>query len=248
MNKNRQLRVYLEDLAIQYETEEFLKDDPSFFMHQVCGKENQEVMAFIASCLSYGSRKQFFPKIQFILEKSKYEPYLWVKTGAFHQDIPALQKCYYRLYTYARLNHFLQLLQQLLIEYGSIGSFVERNSCTGYEAITHICSYFSKDLSTPLIPKNTQSACKRVCMFLRWMVRPHSPVDLGLWSHFINPNSLIIPLDTHVLQQANLLGLLHTKTGSMKTAIALTEALKEYFPNDPTKADFALFGVGVNKK
>ena len=115
MNKNRQLRVYLEDLAIQYETEEFLKDDPSFFMHQVCGKENQEVMAFIASCLSYGSRKQFFPKIQFILEKSKYEPYLWVKTGAFHQDIPALQKCYYRLYTYARLNHFLQLLQQLLI-------------------------------------------------------------------------------------------------------------------------------------
>ena len=80
MNKNRQLKVYLEDLAIQYETEEFLKDDPSFFMHQVCGKENQEVMAFIASCLSYGSRKQFFPKIQFILEKSKYEPYRWVKT------------------------------------------------------------------------------------------------------------------------------------------------------------------------
>ena len=117
MNKNRQLRVYLEDLAIQYETEEFLKDDPSIFMHQVYGKKNQEVMAFIASCLSYGSRKQFFPKIQFILEKSKYEPYLWVKTGAFHQDIPALQKCYYRLYTYAHLNHFLRLLQQLLIEY-----------------------------------------------------------------------------------------------------------------------------------
>ena len=61
----------LQSLAEKYETHDFLTDDPSYFMHQVIGKENQETMAFIAACLSYGSRKQFFPKINFILENIK---------------------------------------------------------------------------------------------------------------------------------------------------------------------------------
>ena len=90
------------------------------------------------------------------------------------------------------------------------------------------------------------SACKRVCMFLRWMVRDGSPVDLGLWSGFIDKRTLIIPMDTHVLQEANRLGLINAKTASMSVARRLSARLAEIFPDDPMKGDFALFGYGVN--
>ena len=78
------------------------------------------------------------------------------------------------------------------------------------------------------------------------MVRDNSPVDLGLWSSFIDKRTLIIPMDTHVLQEANRLGLINSKTASMSVAIKLSHRLSEIFPDDPMKGDFALFGYGVN--
>ena len=84
--------------AEKYETADFLPDDPSWFMHQVKGADNQEVIAFIASCLSYGSRKQFMPKIQFFLDVSKNNVYDWLLSGRFKQDVPDDdEKCFYRL-------------------------------------------------------------------------------------------------------------------------------------------------------
>lgn len=108
------------------------------------------------------------------------------------------------------------------------------------------------DLKCKIIPHTMQSADKRINMFLRWMVRKNSPVDLGLWNSWFSQKNLLMPLDTHVMQQATNLGLiLPSKSGkilnaSLKTAISLTEKLKEVFPDDPVKADFALFGYGVN--
>ena len=84
-------------------------------------------------------------------------------------------------------------------------------------------------------------------MFLRWMVRTDSPVDLGIWSDLIRLRSLIMPLDTHVIQQSLQLGLITSKTTSMSVARKLTDKLLEIFPDDPLKADFALFGYGVNQ-
>ena len=78
------------------------------------------------------------------------------------------------------------------------------------------------------------------------MVRRNSPVDLGLWADFIDSRTLIMPLDTHVLQQSVRLGLLSGKTATMSTAKKLTDKLSEFFPDDPLKGDFALFGYGVN--
>lgn len=83
-------------------------------------------------------------------------------------------------------------------------------------------------------------------MFLRWLVRNNSSVDLGIWHDFINKQSLIIPLDTHVLQQANRLKLLNTTSTTMSVARRLTDVLLKIFPDDPLKGDFALFGYGVN--
>lgn len=237
----------LRKLAKQYEAREFINGDPSWFMHQVEGKANIEVTAFVASSLSYGSRKQFMSKIQYILDCANKNIYEWIVSDKYTIDIPDNNACYYRLYNHHTMNQFLNALKCLLDEYGSIGEFIKTNSSTGLEAVNAITQWFASHNGGIAIPKDSTSACKRICMFLRWMVRDNSPVDLGLWSEFIDKRSLIIPLDTHVIQEAVALSLLKNKSNSMSNAIKLTNKLSEIFPDDPLKGDFALFGYGVNK-
>lgn len=237
----------LKQYAVLYETADFLPSDPSWFMHQVEGVENQETTAFIASSLSYGSRKQFMPKIQQLLDMADGDLYLWVKAGGFKRNIPDDRcRCYYRLYTYHTMHVFLCALQAMLVEHGSIGQFVRANAVDCLSAVKAITSYFASRGIESIIPKNTTSACKRVCMFMRWMARDGSLVDLGLWASFIDRRTLIIPMDTHVLQEARRLGLIDSKTASMSAALKLSKRLACVFPDDPMKGDFALFGYGVN--
>ncbi|MCR4994646.1 MAG: TIGR02757 family protein [Bacteroidales bacterium] len=232
--------------AGQYETADFLVGDPSWFMHQVDGRENQEAMAFITSCLSYGSRQQFMKKVQLILDQTDGRVDEWLREGLFRRSFRSDDKrCFYRLYTHAMMHHFFCAYQDLLHREGTLGQYVRQQSTDALSAIAAITRYFGQIEGSMLIPKDTQSACKRVCMFLRWMVRSHSPVDLGLWSDFLDRRTLIMPLDTHVLQQSVALGLLNSKTATMSTARRLTAQLAEIFPDDPLKADFALFGYGI---
>lgn len=233
-------------LAHRYETEDFLSGDPSWFMHRVSGCANQEAMAFIASSLSYGSRKQFMPKIADILNWSGGEVDAWVRDGLYEEHFHAQdQHCFYRLYTMGTMHHFLSVYRRLLHEHGTLGSYVRSCATDGLTAVEAICSYFGSHGTKVVIPKDTKSACKRVCMFLRWMVRSGSPVDLGLWADFIDRRTLIMPLDTHVMNQAVSLGLMQTKSASMSTARRLTERMAQVFPDDPLLGDFALFGLGV---
>ena len=126
------IKDLLTEYAERYETTDFLAADPSWFMHQVCGTRNQETLAFIASCLSYGSRKQFFPKIQYILDCSHGEVYDWVASARFDADIPCnASQCYYRLYTFATMNGFLHALKAMLGNYGTIGDYVRQNATDG---------------------------------------------------------------------------------------------------------------------
>ncbi|MCR4743547.1 MAG: DUF2400 domain-containing protein, partial [Treponema sp.] len=98
-----------------------------------------------------------------------------------------------------------------------------------------------------IVPKGKNSANKRIHMFLRWMVRQNSPVDLGIWSWYPQ-SSLIIPLDIHVMQESINLGLIaENSKATYKTAQKLTNTLSEIFPGDPCKGDYALFGYGVDK-
>lgn len=237
---------YIRLLAERYETADFLKDDPSLFMHKVEAAADREVMAFAASCLSYGSRKQFFPKIQYMLDSSGGRMDEWVRSGSFQTDIPDDGRCYYRLYTRHDVHRLLHILRLLLTEHGSLGQFVRANATDGYGAVNAICAYFAAHEASTVIPRDAKSACKRICMFMRWMVRDGSPVDLGLWTRFIDKRTLIMPLDTHVVQQSQRLGLLRSRTASMSAARRLTQAMLEVFPDDPLKGDFALFGYGVN--
>ena len=252
----KSLQNRLLTLANKYETSSFLNGDPSWFMHQVIGKRNQETIAFIASCLSYGSRQVFLPRIQYLLDCSRSEPYEWIRIGRYTLDIPNDNQCFYRLYTNTMMHGLFHALQTMYEEYGDMENYIrcyaklnkEKPQTDAIIAIEAICDYFLKHEAIGIVPKSTTSSCKRVCMFLRWMVRTDSPVDLGIWSDLIDQRSLIIPLDTHVIQQSLQLGLITSKTASMSVARKLTDKLLEIFPNDPLKADFALFGYGVNQK
>ncbi|GAA6528595.1 MAG: TIGR02757 family protein [Prevotella sp.] len=247
----KSLRQALVRYANYYESEDFLEGDPSWFMHQVTGSRNQEVMAFIASSLSYGSRKQFMPKIRYIMVASHYQPYDWLCSGDYADDIPDNSLCYYRLYTNHTMYSFLGALKRLYEEYGSLYDFVGqrvKNGCpseSGLVALKSISDYFNRQGISGIVP-HYGSTCKRLCMFLRWMCRDHSPVDLGLWSERIDKRSLFIPLDTHVLQVSRDIGLIHHKTANWSTVVLLTKALKQVFPDDPMKGDFALFGYGIH--
>lgn len=237
---DKELKEKLNMLADRYETKEFLPADPSQFMHRYTIPKHQERAAFIAAALSYGSRKQFLPKIDYLLSIDR--------VLGNNTPLPNNDECFYRLHTNRMVKHFIETLDDIEREYGSLGEMmVKENITTCIDALKLITNYFAKKGASDLIPKNTSSACKRVCMFMRWMVRDNSAVDLGLWSSQIDKSTLIMPMDTHVLQEAQKMGLIENRCGSMGAAIKLTAKLKEIFPDDPTKADFALFGLGVDE-
>ena len=242
------LAKVLRDYAEKHENEAFLEGDPSWFMHQVEGALNQEAMAFVAAGLSYGRRDQFMGRIAWLLEKAGGDMDGWIRHRRFEESLGADDKsCFYRLYTCADMNRFLSISASVLDDYASLGDYVRENSASRSceDAVAAICKIFRERGGCAVIPCDTQSACKRLCMFLRWMGRKESPVDLGLWSGFIDRRTLLIPLDTHVLQMASSLGLLSSRTASMSAARKLSARLAEVFPDDPMKGDFALFGAGV---
>ena len=243
------LTTSLRHLAAKYETKDFLQNDPSWFMHQVLGRENQEVMAFIASVLSYGKRELFFPKLHFMLKASRFQPYRWVKEALFRRDIGDNEQCFYRLYNNHMMLQFLDTLQKIIIAYGSLGAFAKSLAVnhTALEVLNGLSDYFLAQGIKGMVPSPRTSVAKRPCMFLRWMVRDGSPVDLGLWADFIDKRTLFIPLDTHVMQEATRLGLIKNKAASWHTVVQLTDSLRNIFPDDPAKGDFALFGVGIDK-
>lgn len=233
------MREKLTELALRYEKKAFLEADPSQFMHRYTSPQQQERAAFIAAALSYGSRKQFIPRIDYLLSLDAKREY---------PLLPDTKDCFYRLHNNRMVNQFISTLNQIEAEYGSLGGMMQAKDIhTGLDAVNCITRYFAEHNASHLIPKDAKSTCKRICMFLRWMVRDNSEVDLGLWSSQIDKRTLIMPMDTHVLQESQKLGLLTSKNANMSAAIKLTNRLREIFPDDPLKADFALFGLGVDE-
>ena len=241
-------RKRLRELAAKYERPSFTKDDPIQFLRAATGGDNnRETTAFVAACLSYGSRKQFIPKIASIVEQAGGDVHSWVLSGKFGTFLcPTDTSSFYRLFPCARMHALLSALHDLLVAHGSIGAYLRGSGATtGLAAVHALCAAFGNGAVAPIVPKDATSACKRLCLFLRWMVRDNSPVDMGLWSDWFDKRTLIIPLDVHVLRQATRLGLIRTQSASMHTALTLTSRLAEAFPDDPLKGDFALYGLGI---
>ncbi len=234
-------------LANKYENSSFYKNDPSQFLKWYSDTKNIETASFFAAMLAFGNRKQFIPKIKQVLQTADETSgnfASWILENA--KKFPTGQQKFYRFYSYDDLHIFFQELVEILKKSETFGEYLknlyEKNKNL------HLAEIISQSFpKSKIVPKGKNSANKRIHMFLRWMVRKNSPVDLGIWNWF-SPADLIIPLDVHVLQESIKLGLLpENAKPTKKTALELTNKLKIYFPDDPTRADFSLFGLGVDE-
>ena len=237
----------LRTLAAKYETPAFVADDPVRFVHEARGAANKETTGLVASCLSYGSRSQFIPKIAGIVAEAGGDVHSWIREGGFEKTfLPGDQTCFYRIFPRGKMAAFFARLRAILLEHGTLGAFVKSGAKDAVGAVEEFCKAFADSGCAPVIPQDTSSACKRLCMFMRWMVRTGSPVDAGLWD-WIDPRTLVVPLDVHVARQARKLGLLYSRAPTMQAALGLTLRLAEVFPDDPLKGDFALYGLGIDQ-
>ena len=242
-------QIELDKLQQKYENLDFITNDPVRFCHRFKTKKDIEIAGFISSLIAYGRRDVFTKKLEELFKLAQNEPYNFIVN--FEPKI--LSGFNYR---FGKPDDFATIFNILKDLYNN-GSNLEELFKYGWE--THenlfvpISDYFysnAKDISQGfsfMIPDaNKGSAMKRMCMYLRWMIRK-SCVDLGVWN-FMQKSDLLIPLDTHVARISRELGLLTRKQNDFKAVKELTENLKLYCPEDPIKYDFALFGYGITHK
>lgn len=246
------LNENLKRLAEQYETADFINADPVQIPHRYDSRVNIEISAFVTAWIAWGNRKQIIKKADFIdREIFKGEPYHYIVGNTVErgnrpewEQYKGSTDCLYRTFTFGDFHDLCARLYDVYTSAENMEAAIKKvRETNGETALTTLQSLFGFVNGIPDF--ETQSACKRLCLFLRWMCRKGSPVDFGLWD-VCDPRNLIIPLDTHVHKQALRLRLVKRRTPDLQTAIEITDRFAEIFPDDPTKGDFALFGYGVN--
>ena len=239
-------KVEFDKLHQKYETENFINDDPVRFCHRFADKKDIEIAGFISSLLAYGRRDIFIKKLEELFTIAQNEPYNFITSFE-----PKVLKDFN--YRFGKTEDFIVIFNILKNLYNK-NSSLEELFQYGYEnndnLFIPVSDYFysnAKEISQGflfMIPNaNKGSAMKRMCLYLRWMVRK-SCVDMGIWD-FMPKSDLLIPLDTHVARISRNLGLLERKQNDFKAVKELTENLKQFCSDDPVKYDFALFGYGV---
>lgn len=242
----------IDKLVQTYETKEFFYDDPVGIPNRFSDKKDKEIAGFIASLVAYGRREVFLKKLAILFEIAQNEPLNFILN--FEPEV--LGDFNYR---FGKPDDFAQIFNIMRDLYEKEGGLEELFKY-GYEnqinenMFIPVTDYFyskARDNSAQgfrfMLPDARKgSAMKRMCMYLRWMVRK-GPVDFGLWD-FMPASDLYIPLDTHVARISREMGLLSRNANDFKSVIELTENLKKFDANDPAKYDFALFGYGVNNK
>lgn len=228
------LRKRLIDAAERFEQPEFIKTDPICLPHRYSERKDIEVSAMISAWMAYGSRTVFLEKLNRLhdIMDNYGGPYKYIDSKAYLIDKQCDGDCLYRFYKWSDYYRLCDRINMVLIEEVTLEGSVEQ-----------LCNKFSGINGIPI--PGSKSANKRINMFLRWMVRKNSTVDFGLWES-IYPKDLIIPLDTHVYQEAWKFGLTTRHSADLKTAIEITSAMKEIWPEDPVRGDFALYGLGIN--
>ena len=243
-------KLELDALVLKYENEDFIKDDPVQFIHRFGTKKDIELAGFIASLLAYGNRVQFIKKLDdLIINRVQNEPLNFV----LNFEPKMIGDFSYR---FGKPNDFISIFKILRELYSSSDGLEElfRHGHEQGRIFETVVDYFyaraDKNVGHGfyhMIPNPYNGgAMKRMCMFLRWMVRK-SCVDKGIWT-FMKPSELYIPLDVHVGRISRQMGLLKRNVNDFKAVEELTNQLKEFCPEDPVKYDFALFAYGVNNK
>ena len=246
------LKEFLDNKVKEYNRPEFIKDDPVSIPHLFTKKQDIEIAGFFASVFAWGNRATIISKGKELLQRMHNSPYAFIKDHSV-KDLKSLHGFTHRTFNEDDLYYFVESLHHHYLKYDSLEPAFFPNRNYGVEqGLIHFKNYFfaldhlkrtEKHISSPL----QKSTCKRLNMFLRWMVRNDDRVDFGLWEN-ISPAELICPIDVHVARVAKKLGLIKRKQVDWLAATELTAALCQLDKDDPVKYDFALFNLGVIEK
>lgn len=251
------LKDYLDFQVEQYNSISFIEDDPISIPHRFSRLQDIEIIGFWVAMLAWGQRKTIINKANELINLMDNAPYDFVLNHE-EKDREKLLSFKHRTFQATDTLYFLEFLQWFYRQNDSLETAFfpdTTKSCPSVEAaLIHFHELF---FSLPNAPKRTRkhiatparkSSCKRLNMFLRWMVRKDKRgVDFGLWQR-ISPSQLLMPLDVHVDRVARRLGLLERKQTDWLSVLELTENLREFDADDPVKYDFALFSIGVLEK
>jgi uncharacterized protein (TIGR02757 family) len=250
------LKKLLEDLYNKYQ-HKFSSKDPVWNLHRFQDERDIELIGFITSAYAYGSVDQINGFIDKFLKRISNKPYEFTINFQKRKDKKYLIDLYYRFNTENDLVNLISSLSENLKKHESLKKLFlkgyKKDSANIIETLTYFSSalnlagkykgdkYYHYLLSNPV----HNSTCKRMNLFLRWMVR-NDEIDLGLWKE-IPPSKLIMPVDTHIARVSKQLKLVKRKSVDLQFAIELTNKLKQLDPYDPVKYDFSLCHIGIEK-
>jgi uncharacterized protein (TIGR02757 family) len=247
-----ELKEFLDLKAAYYETPSFIETDPILIPRLFDKKEDIEIAGFLAATIAWGNRLSIINSAKRLLALMDHAPYQFILEHQ-EKDLKRFAGFVHRTFNEVDVQFFVRALKMVYTEYGGMEkAFLASDPVSGMEAISHFREIFfrvphqtrsEKHLSSPL----KKSACKRLNMFLRWMVRPNKAgVDFGIWR--FSPSKLNCPLDVHSGNVARKLGLLKRKANDSLAVYELDTELRKMNPEDPVSYDFALFGLGVFEK
>jgi uncharacterized protein (TIGR02757 family) len=242
----KELKKHLDELVFEFETSDFIKNDPIQFPHRFEKKQDIEISGLIASSLAFGKREKIIEAVEKIHQIIENEPH------NFCLDYKPSDRKIFKDFRYRYINgeniaDVFEGLAKITRKFESLEEAFLKHHHSSHENVKEGLIGFVGEIVTCgnyLLPcPSKKSACKRLNLFLKWMVRK-SPVDLGIWQN-VSPDKLIIPLDVHVAKVSRKLGMLNRNANDWQSAYEITQKLKEFDPKDPTKYDFALFGEGI---
>jgi uncharacterized protein (TIGR02757 family) len=251
------LKKFLDTKVNEYNTPAFIEPDPVSIPHLFSKKQDIEIAGFFAAIFAWGNRTTIINKSKQLMQFMDYAPHEFCMSHD-SKDLKRLIGFKHRTFNDTDLLYFIQFLKHHYSKSNSLESAFflkpsDKESAVEH-GLKHFYNYFfyledapqrtRKHIASPA--KN--STCKRLNMFLRWMVRKDNKgVDFGIWRK-ISPAQLICPVDVHVARVARHFKLLQRKATDWQTALELTNNLRELDANDPVKYDFALFSLGVTEK
>ena len=247
-------KSYLDRLVAHFEQPAFIASDPISLPHGFDDPRDQEVIGLYAALLAWGQRKTVLNKMVELCERMRYQPYRFVREFNAERDADRLKGFKHRTFQPRDAFWLTRNLGVLLREHGTVEHLFSRHLSHDDSDAGPAIQGFSESVmqAAPETPARLQkhlarpaagSACKRLTMYLRWMVRP-GPVDLGIWTQ-IQARRLMLPLDIHSGRQARQLGLLKRKYNDWGACVELTNNCRALCPDDPARYDFAFFGLGM---
>ena len=254
---DKQLKDFLDKKVKEYNHPSFVRHDPICLPHRFTRQQDIEIAAFFASIFAWGNRTTIINKTTELLKLMDDAPYQFI-VGHSEKELQKMLAFKHRTFNTTDLLYFLLFLRHHYQNNPSLETaftgWMQQGDKTVENALRGFHDYFFSLEDAPVRTKKhiatpaRGSTCKRLNMFLRWMVRKDDcGVDFGVWKN-ISPSQLVCPIDVHVARVARQFKLIQRKQTDWQTALELTAVLKKFDHDDPAKYDFALFSLGVIEK